>query len=378
MDLTTLTLAVMLAVSALGIDTVWHHKDVLMETSAAGKLDKTTLDINTMNLILKHEVDRMSATQSVVTKPRIRTDKGDGIGMAIATAANMQSIAYALQSQFGYHSDQIKLALFGEDGTAKVLVTGSGSTPVATFEQLVVQEKDETVVELVRRAALVGLARIDPYIAALNLLQRHEIDRDFTHVQGLVEFAKSQLPPKPLSLDRSLLENLQGIMALFGNDPTIAHDWFKRAVTSAPDSTVALLNLSFADLQINRFQEVSDRLEGMVTRHPSQDPILLCTTYATWAASRLGLGDVNGADRLMAKAIEVYPHSAIAYNLWSDVKREKGDQEAADRMREKALEASDTFENYAEVAALYFQLAWRDRQPVLRSQFANPAVVRFH
>src|SRR6185312_16327273 len=211
MDLTSLTFAVMLAVAALGLDTIWHHRDVILESSAAGKLDKASLDVGTMNLVLKDEVNRVSATQSVMAKPRIRTSRQDGIGMAIATAANVQSVAYALQAQAGFEPDDIRLALFSEDGKAKVLVSGSGKRPIVTFEQLLVQEKDEPVVDLLHRAALIGLARIDPYITALNLMQRHEHDRNFADVQALIEFARSQLPPTPTSLDRSLLENLDGI-----------------------------------------------------------------------------------------------------------------------------------------------------------------------
>jgi predicted Zn-dependent protease len=149
-------------------------------------------------------------------------------------------------------------------------------------------------------------------------------------------------------------------------------------VTSSPDNVIALLNLSFTDLQLNHYQEASDRMRDLVTDHPPADIILLCTATMTWAAAQVGLGDINGADHLMARAIEANPRSAIAFNLWSDVKREKGDADAAARLRRKALDASDSFENYAEVAALYFQLAWRDNQPVLSSQFRNPVAIKFH
>jgi tetratricopeptide (TPR) repeat protein len=378
MDLTTLTFAVMLAISALGLDTIWHHGDVVVASSAAGKLDKSSLDVTVMNLILQDEVNRISATPSVVARPRIRTNDG-GIGMAIATAANMQSLVYALQGQVGFQPDKISLALFSENGAAKVLISGSGnSRPSVTFEQVVTQQKDEAIEDLVHRAALVGLARIDPYITALNLMRRHEFDKDFADVLGLIEFTKGQLPPTQNNPDRSLLENLQGIVALFGGDPAIAHAWFQQAVDSSPDNVIALLNLAFADLQIDHYQPAVDRMRDLVTLHRPADPVVLCTAYATWAAARLGGHDINGADELMALATEADPGSAMAYNLWSDVKREKGDPEAAERLRAKALRASASFENYAEVAALYFQLAWRDHQAVITSQFRNPVVVGFH
>jgi tetratricopeptide (TPR) repeat protein len=378
MDLTTLTFAVMLAISALGLDTIWHHGDVMLASSAAGKLDKSSLDVTVMSLILQDEVNRISATPSVVARPRIRTNDA-GIGMAIATAANMQSLVYALQGQVGFQPDKISLALFSENGAAKVLISGSGnSRPSVTFEQVVTQQKDEAIEDLVHRAALVGLARIDPYITALNLMRRHEFDKNFADVLGLIEFTKSLLPPTPNNTDRSLLENLQGIVALFGGDSAIAHAWFQQAIESSPDNVIGLLNLAFADLQIAHYQPATDRMRDLVTLHRPADPVVLCTAYATWAAARLGDHDINGADELMALAIEANPGSAMAYNLWSDVKREKGDPEAAERLRAKALRASASFENYAEVAALYFQLAWRDHQAVTTSQFRNPVVVGFH
>jgi hypothetical protein len=36
MDITTIALAVMLAVSALGFDAVWHHGDVILDASTVG------------------------------------------------------------------------------------------------------------------------------------------------------------------------------------------------------------------------------------------------------------------------------------------------------------------------------------------------------
>jgi hypothetical protein len=64
--------------------------------------------------------------------------------------------------------------------------------------------------------------------------------------------------------------------------------------------------------------------------------------------------------------------------MWSEVKREKGDGAQADRMHQQALSVADQFENYAEIATLYFRLAWQDDQPVVRSKFTNPAAKSLH
>ena len=99
MDLTTLTMIVMLAVAAVGLDTVWHPTEVILQASTAGNIDKVTIDQNMIDGILRSEVDRISATQTLVGKPRVELGRQGGIGMAIATAANLQSLAYALQQE---------------------------------------------------------------------------------------------------------------------------------------------------------------------------------------------------------------------------------------------------------------------------------------
>jgi tetratricopeptide (TPR) repeat protein len=377
MDLTTLTMLVMLAMAAVGLDTVWHPTEVILEASA-GKIDKATIDENMINGILKSEVDRISSTPTLMAKPRVKLASQGGIGMAIASAANMQSVAYALQSKVGIQPDQIRIALFSEDGAIKVLVTGSGGQRVRSFEQQVEQQKGETVVALLHRAALVGMSRIDPYLTALDLMQRHAGDEDFSDAETLINFAKSQIPPTPLSVDRSLFENLQGILALFRGNQNDAHTWFGLATKSDPKNTAAVLNLAFAHLQIGEFREAAEGMDQLLHETPTFDRILIGTAYVTWGAALLGLHDVNGADHVLAKAVDANPTSAIAWDMWSAVKREKGDAAQSDQLHQQALGVSGNFDNYAEVAALYFQLAWQNNQPIVRSRFANPAVVSVH
>jgi hypothetical protein len=98
----------------------------------------------------------------------------------------------------------------------------------------------------------------------------------------------------------------------------------------------------------------------------------------TWGAARMGLHDLKGADRMLELATQTNPESSGAYGLWSEAKRLEGDQAAADRLHRRAQETAASFENYSEVAALYFHLSWRDNESVIRSEFSNPDVVKFH
>ena len=81
---------------------------------------------------------------------------------------------------------------------------------------------------------------------------------------------------------------------------------------------------------------------------------------------------------MLAKATRPDPQSATAFSLWAEEKRLAGDDAAALRLDKRAGMASATFENYAEVAALWFRLPWQQNQPVIRNKFVNPTVVSYH
>ncbi len=382
MDLTTLTYVLLLMVGYLGFDAAMHPPDAILEAEAIGTFEKTTINVALVDDVLNQEAQRIAATPTVMTRPVIRVGRLEGLAMGVAEAMKMQAVAYALQAQLGYRPDQIKVSLFGEGGAAKVLVTGTGHQRMTSFQQQLTLEPGETIVDLLQRAAVVGMAHIDPYITALNEMQSHAGDKDFTHAQTIIKFAMAGLAPTPQSFERSLFENLNGLIALFNGDANAAHDWFERAEASCPDNTIAdavtSVNAAFAELQIDHDREAADHIEMLLRDKPPTDKVLLGTAYMTLAAAQLGLHDVNGADRTIAKAVEAYPEASGAYDLWSDIKREKGDAAQAERLHRKALENSVSFENYGEIAALYFRLAWRNDQPVMRSPFSNPTLGGVH
>ncbi len=382
MDLTTLTYVLLLMVGYLGFDAAMHPPDAILEAEAIGTFEKTTINVALVDDVLNQEAQRIAVTPTVMTRPVIRVGRLEGLAMGVAEAMKMQAVAYALQAQLGYRPDQIKVSLFGEGGAAKVLVTGTGHQRMTSFQQQLTLEPGETIVDLLQRAAVVGMAHIDPYITALNEMQSHAGDKDFTHAQTIIKFAMAGLAPTPQSFERSLFENLNGLIALFNGDANAAHDWFERAEASCPDNTIAdavtSVNVAFAELQIDHDREAADHIEMLLRDKPPTDKVLLGTAYMTLAAAQLGLHDVNGADRTIAKAVEAYPEASGAYDLWSDIKREKGDAAQAERLHRKALENSVSFENYGEIAALYFRLAWRNDQPVMRSPFSNPTLGGVH
>jgi tetratricopeptide (TPR) repeat protein len=145
---------------------------------------------------------------------------------------------------------------------------------------------------------------------------------------------------------------------------------FNDAMVDDPTNPVPFLNAAFTDMQLDEYQRATDRLAELIRLAPPANKVLLSTAYLTWGAARMGMRDLAGADRMLARAIEINPENSSALGLWSEAKRLAGDQAAAERLDRAARET--------EVAALYFHLAWHDNQPVTLNKFTNPKVVTFH
>ena len=375
MELTTLAFALLFGLGLLAVDSVMHSGSV--EVAIAPKIEAISVDEQTLVSRFKDLLDEITSTPSVVRPPEIRSRLDQGLGMALFEAVHAQNIAFALQRELGGNPDTIRFGLFVENGTMHVLVAGR-SHLVGTFSQVISPTPGESLMRFLRRCALWGASQLAPYSTALYLLQEHAADKDFTDVVALVENAKALLPATPTSFDRALLDNILGLVALFRNDTPAARKAFDDAMAADPTNAVPFLNAAFTDMQFNEYQKAADRMAALTRLAPPANKVLLATAYMTWGAARMGLHDLKGADRMLDLALQANPDSSAAYGLWSEAKRLEGDQAAADRLHQKAQESAATFENYSEVAALYFHLSWRDNQPVALNKFANPGAVTFH
>ena len=62
--------------------------------------------------------------------------------------------------------------------------------------------------------------------------------------------------------------------------------------------------------------------------------------------------------------------------VWAEVKYEVGENNAALELTKRARAAQNQYAAYAEIAALYFTLAWQKAQPILRSPFESVTTAR--
>lgn len=377
MDLTTITLAVLLALGLLGTDAVVHAGSVEIEATIAPNIETVSIDEITLADEFQDQFDSITGTASVVRPPEIRARGDTGIGMALAQAVGAKKVAYAVQRQLGYRPDTIRFTLFVEGKALRGLIHGH-SHLIGNINQVMTPNPDEPLIAFVQRSALWAASQLAPYSTALYLTQKHASDRQFGDTIALINHVKAILPPTPTSLDRALFDNLLGLIALFNNDIQAAKKSFSTAMFDDLTNPVPFLNAAFVDLQLDDYQKAADRIAQLVRDAPPRDRILLGTAYMTWGAALMGLNDLHRADQMLAKATTVNPRSSTALALWAEAKELEGDTAAAERLKYRAGVESATFENYGEVAALYFHLAWQNNQPVTLNKFANPGVVTFH
>jgi tetratricopeptide (TPR) repeat protein len=376
MDLTTLGAVLLFALGLLGADTVMHSGSINMEI-VPGVVDGVSLDKTTVEHVIVDEIARVGRIGSIMQAPQVRMGNDKGVGMALAEAANVKAVAFALQRQFGYDPDRLRFALYSEGGVRKALITGTSNRMSLAFEDIVIQKQGESYLDMLKRSALVGISRMDPYFATLFLITTHQESGTFNEAIELARHSIADLPATTVNPGRSAFQNLLGIVNLFEQKPAEAKRDFEAAIASNPANAVAQINGAFADLILNEYSRAAARMNALLTRNPPSNNVLRSTAYATWGAALLGMRRADEADRMMERAVDANPTAAAVLTVWADVKEQLGYPDDAVDLRRRAFDSSAVFENYAEVAALYFKLPWREDEPVTRSRFGNPNVVSF-
>jgi len=377
MDLTTLTAALLVAFGLLATDAILHSGSVAVEVAAPSDVYKKLIDHDSLEKVFSTQLDHIAGAISMVNTPEIRSTSAEGIGMVLAASVNLKPLAFALQRQMGYNPDRLRLALFRQDTALHGVVSGYGHWHGA-FTQDFAPDNDEKLVDFIQRCAIWGASQLAPYTTALYLLQRHTTDGDFREVIALAGHALATMPPAPVSEERAELENLLGLVQLFRNDPRAARRYFDAAAAASPNGPVPVLNIAFTEIQMDADQAAAARMRSLIATMPHTPKPVIATAHMTLAAALMGLRDFDGAEAELAAALEVNPNSASAPELWAELKATRGDAAGAARLDRQALQNASAFENYGELAALYFHLSWRHNESVTRSKFAIPALMSVH
>jgi tetratricopeptide (TPR) repeat protein len=374
MDLTTLAAAITVALGLMVADVALSSDKIIVDVAVPQSYREAGVTADIVEALYLAEIQSIIDTPSVVPPPAIRGTREKSLASSLADTLQLAEVGQSLQRLMGYDPAHIRASLIVEQETTKLVIVETTKRG-RSFEVTLVQRPGETVIQLIKRGALETMFQLEPYLTLVHTLQAAQGPSDFAKITTAIDREVEKLPNVPISSLRSQYENLRGIIALLNEDVDEAAVAFNAATLSDTRNVVALLNLAFIACQLDHYAEGERIVRRILEPTPlTRQPVLLSTAYMGWACTLMGQKDFKRADLVLAKALLSYPQGSSSYRLWSELKEEIGEAAEAKRLREKARENSIYFENYAEVATLYFELAWRDKQKLQRSKYSNPNI----
>lgn len=384
MDPISIVSAIAIIFGLLTADAVVNADTVAVKIDVPASVARTGYTEDVAERIFTHEIEMMNRTTSLLQPPLMRSARQPTIIGVIASSLRLDNFTAALQDLLGLERTRITGAIVtSAPGERERLLINSASASSGAFS-LDLSEAGDTD-RLLRRAALDTMERVQPYRAAL--FQFNQISasggQDYSAVVQLAERELSRPLRAEVLEERSFLQNLLGIVALLNNDLDEAERRFRLSFYWNPGFTVGRINLAFIHVERDRYQEAIDLLTPLIAgglrqrlsinsrrSAPLQEAILNTLGTALWA-----LGDLDGAEAAYKRATREHPTSAGAYAYWARLLRERGDEQAAAEKEKIAHVNALTFENYPEIANLYFWMSPRDNQPLVR-RVDVPALTR--
>lgn len=372
MDLTLLAAAITVALGLMAADAGLSSDKVMVDVAVPASYTQAGVNTDIVEAIYLAEIEQIIDTPSVVPPPAIRGTREKSLASSLADALQLGEVGHSVQRMLGYDPPHIRASLIVEQETTKFIVVES-SRSNKNFEFTLEQRPGEPIVELIKRGATETIYQMEPYLALVHAMQSAQSPADFAKLSTALKQLIAALPNVPVSTVRSQYENLLGVMRLLSNDVDGAADFFNAATLSDTRNAVALLNLGFIECQRDRYAEAERIVRRIVEPKPlTNQPVLVGAAYMTWACALMGQKNFAVADQKLTLAIQAYPYTSSGYELWGDLKQEMGKPDEAKELRRKARENSIYFEQFSEVAMLYFELSWRDKEALKRSPFSNP------
>lgn len=386
------------AVATLGLvitDTYANANTMYLETTVAAGIEEEGYDPSVVDGIFIAEVKKITSTPSLVAAPKIQSSKTKPVSVALAKAVGLESALGAVQGLMGVIPPKLVASVIAEDSKKRVQVVQSSNGGVA--EHVVGEEADlklvltgydpktgyfyvtvegrtidEDVDELIRSAAFESVLKLEPYLALLfDVSERARLGQDLAPARALIEKEISRQPNSPEHDHRALLENLRGVLALLEKDLASARRDFELAIASDTDQPVGYLNLAFLDVHEDRFEDAIGNVEKVINPSywpMSGDPVLLATGHIIKGVAETELRRFRAAEDSFRRAVALNPKSSEVYVYWARMLRKAGRPAEADRKVAQARRNSIYFENFPEMALLYFWLSEEGTQPLDRRE----------
>lgn len=399
MDPATLTIlytALYTALGTLGLvatDAYVNANTLFLDTTVAETVEHEGYDPSVVDGIFVAEVKKITSTPSLVVAPQIQSSKAKPVSAALAEAAGLEAALTAMHSLMGVIPPKLVASVIAEDipqqtrvskydaagnvaeqsvgehADLKMVLTGYERRSGYFYLSVEGRTAEEDVDDLVRAAAFEAVLKLEPYLALLyDLNQRAEKNLDLAPARTLIDANIRAQADAVTHPHRALLENLRGILSLLERNQVMARRDFMKAIASNPRQPVGYLNLAFLDVQEDRFEDALKRLEPVIGGYlpMTRDPVLRASAYIIKGAAETEMERFKDAEASFRRAVALNPQSSEAYVYWARMLRKSGRAAEVEDKLALARQNALYFENFPEMALLYFWLTEEGQQPLER------------
>ena len=373
MDPASLALAAAMVFGLLTADAAVSSNSVSVSVSVPPAIAQTGFTAEVAERVFTGEFERMSRARSLLRAATVRSAREPTIVGVIAGALKLDNFTGALQDLLGLDHPRVNAAVVIPAANRTRVLIDSISARAGSFSVQV--EGDGGVEALLRAGAMQAMEQFEPYRSALFHFEQalHSSTPDFTRLKAVAQRELGRPPRAETLVENSYLRNLLGIVALFENDRAAAEGYFRESFRLNQSFNVGRLNLAFALIELDRYREALDVLTPMTSvamipeiALPGREAPLQESLHSTIGVARWGLGDLDGAEASFRAAVRAFPQSEAAHVYWARLTRERGRVAEADALEAIARVNALTFDNYPEVANLFFWMNPTDNQPLQR------------
>lgn len=361
------------SLALIAVDAVLNADDIRVSVTVSNRVSTDGFTQPVVEEFFLYDINQIARTKSLVQPPVIRTSGSKTIVAVVADALSLNNFTAAVQSTLGIEMAQVTATLSSEQGRTGFVLVGSSSS-AGEFD-FALQGEDASIRELLRKAALKTMQHIDPY---QTFLYRIGNNPDAEERGRIIKGLEAAIENTDLPRDRQrrgLLRNLTGIVHLLDGDLEGAERDFLRTIRADPTLAVGYNNLAFVQVQRDRFADAIATIRRALEPEPATSrPELLATLHSVWGVAAWGLGDTVTAEEKLRAAIGFSPLSPGPHMYLAGMLERMGRHEEA--ARERALGHADLayFQEYPEIANLYFWMSPDRNVPLTRRSEPLPPV----
>ncbi len=374
LDLTSLMYAIILGFGIFGLDAAWNAGTIKTEFHVSEKLGSAGIRPEFATAVFSRELQEVFSVPSLVRPPTVRSSHDKTFVSIMAESVGLRDATAAFQDLFGLHPVKITATLTTENAQPRLEVISEGGLH-GTFYLALDGRVGEPAVTLLRRGAIDVAARLDSYHTALFLLDPPEGAPDVAKARRVLDAAIAAQTPTRINVTRGRFHNLRGIVALLEDDKTAAATHFEQSITDDPSLVAAHLNLAFTRVEQDRYADAA-----MIARHVLDvhqrglPPALLSSIHSINGVVAWTQKKYQEAETHFASAVAAVPAATEAYIYWGRMLVEMGRAEEGRKKIRQGEANQAAFDNFAEVAMLYFWLTDKDDTPLTRRPRGNGGI----